>query len=283
MRKPPCWSLSTKRIKLTVAYDGTDFSGWAAQAGRRTVQGTLKDAVRQISGEDCEIVGASRTDGGAHARGQVCHFDLVAPIPIERIPNVLNRALPQDVRVQAARVVPESFHSRFCAQDRWYRYVITEQDRNPFELRMAFGQRHALDLELMREAAGQLVGTHDFRAFTEELEPHVENTVRRLFGIKLTRVKDQVRIDIVGTAFLRGMMRRISGYLYEVGVHRRPLAHGVLLLGTERNSLDWPVVLPARGLTLMAVRYGRHPRDCRLRNNESSAQADYEHEQNDDS
>lgn len=282
-RKPPCWSLSTKRVKLTVAYDGTDFCGWAAQTGRRTVQGTLKDAVRQISGEDCEIVGASRTDSGAHAWGQVCHLDLAASIPAERLPNVMNRALPPDVRVQAAQQVPTGFHSRFCAKNRWYRYRITEHDRDPFVMRMAYGQRYRLDLELMREAARELVGKHDFRAFTEELDPRIENTMRELFSIELTSVGGEVRIDIVGTAFLRGMMRRISGYLYEVGVHRRPLAHGVLLLGTERNSLDWPVVLPARGLTLMAVRYGRHPKDIRLRNNESSAKADYEHEQNDDS
>ncbi len=274
--RPPCWSLSTRRVKLTVAYDGTDFCGWAAQTGRRTVQGTLKDAVRQISGEDCEIVGASRTDGGAHARGQVAHFDLAAAIPVVKLPNVLNRVLPPDLRVRDAREVPDWFNSRFCARDRWYRYAIAEHDRDPFHLRTAYGQRYRLDLAAMQEAATDLVGRHDFRAFTEELEPTVLNTVRDLYRVEVSRVGSEVRIDIVGTAFLRGMMRRISGYLYEVGVHRRERSDGVRLLGTDRNDIDWPVVLPARGLTLMAIRYGRHPRDCRQRPNETSAEAENE-------
>lgn len=274
--KPPCWSLSTRRIKLTVAYDGTDFCGWAAQTGRRTVQGTLKDAVRQISGEDCEIVGASRTDGGAHAQGQVAHLDLAAPIPTAKLPNVLNRVLPPDLRVRDAREVPDWFNSRFCARDRWYRYRIAEHDRDPWLLRRAYGQRYLLDLAAMQSAATDLVGRHDFRAFTEELEPSVLNTVRELYRIDVSRTRGEVRIDIVGTAFLRGMMRRISGYLYEVGVSRRDRSDGVRLLGTERNELDWPVVLPARGLTLMAIRYGRHPRDCRQRPNDNSAEAEYE-------
>lgn len=283
MRRRPCWSLSTKRFKLTVAYDGTDFSGWAAQTGRRTVQGTLRDAVRQISGEDCEIVGASRTDGGAHARGQVAHFDMARPIPVHKLPNVLNRVLPPDLRIRHASIVPADFNSRFCAKDRWYRYAIAEHDRDPWLLRRAYGQRYSLDLDAMQFAARDLVGRHDFRAFTEELEPTVLNTVRELFSVEVSRVRDEVRIDIVGTAFLRGMMRRISGYLYEVGVHRRESTDGPRLLGTEREQLDWPVVLPARGLTLMAIRYGRHPVDCRKRPNQTSAEAENDYEQNDDS
>lgn len=254
----------TRRIKLTVAYDGTDFCGWAAQLEQRTVQGTLTEAVRQVSGEDCEIVGASRTDGGAHAKGQVAHFDSSVALPIERWANALNKVLPADLRIVRADLVDDTFNSRFSAGDRHYRYVIAKQDSNPFLLRTAFGQRREMNAEAMSEGATRLIGTHDFRAFTEELDPWVENTVRRIFTAKVVERRDRVCIDIVGTAFLRGMMRRIAGCLYEIGIDRREVADVDALLDvSRRDGVQGPVVLPACGLTLMRIRYGRWPRDNR--------------------
>ena len=264
MRPWRFWNWLTKRIKLVVAYDGTDFCGWAAQTGRRTVQGTLKDAVRQVSGEDCEIVGASRTDSGAHARGQVCHFDTEVGIEPERWAQALSRVLPSDAAVVSSKAVPEAFHSRFCAVDRFYRYRIWNAERDPFEERTAQGWRTPLDERAMQVAATVLVGEHDFLAFTEELAPHVKNTVRTLFSVGVKRIGREVRIEVVGTAFLRGMMRRISGGLLEVGRGlREPETIGALLTHDGRSSTPWPEVLPARGLTLMRVRYGRVLRDSR--------------------
>jgi tRNA pseudouridine38-40 synthase len=116
----------------------------------------------------------------------------------------------------------------------------------------------------MQAAALQLQGEHDFRAFTEELEPTVHNTVRTLFKFQVSQVRDEVWVDVVGTAFLRGMMRRMSGAILEVGRGYRPVEEVSKLLSIqERNELDWPVVLPARGLCLMRVRCGRHPKDTR--------------------
>jgi tRNA pseudouridine38-40 synthase len=116
----------------------------------------------------------------------------------------------------------------------------------------------------MQRAAELLRGDHDFRAFTEELEPHIRNTRRELFKVKVRAVRDEVWVDVVGTAFLRGMMRRMSGALLEVGRGRRPIEEVSRLLDPEeRDSIQWPVVLPAQGLCLMRVRYGRHPRDNR--------------------
>lgn len=258
--RPPSWSLST-RVKLTVAYDGTDFCGWAAQAGLRTVQSTLKDAVRQVSGEDCEIIGASRTDSGAHALGQVCHFD--TEVPQARWVQALNRQLPLDLRVKSAQIVPKEFNSRFSAVDRWYRYRILLEDGDPFRAKTGFWTHHRLNVERMQEAAKLLEGEHDFEAFTEELDDTVENTVRHLFSVEVNEWHGEIRIEIVGTAFLRGMMRRISGVLLEVGRGKRPVEDVSTLLSERRQDLTWPVVLPARGLTLMRVRYGRWPRDNR--------------------
>lgn len=254
------------RIKLVVAYDGTEFCGWAAQHLQRTVHGVLSDAICQVSGQSIELIGASRTDSGAHARGQVCHFDTEVPIPVENWVRALNRRLPIDLAVLSARKVPRTFHSRFSAQDRFYRYRILTGPRDPHRARYAHSFGRPLDLGAMREAARHLVGEHDFLAFTEELDPGVENTRRTLYSVDVRRAKDEVWVDIVGTAFLRGMMRRMSGALLEVGRgHRPPEEVAALLDPNRRDGLQWPVVLPANGLCLMRIRYGRHPRDHRDR------------------
>jgi len=256
--------LSTKRRKLVVAYDGTDFRGWAAQPGQRTVQGTLIEAVRRVSGEDCEIVGASRTDSGAHAEGQVCHFDAVAPIPDEKWVAALNRVLPSDLRIRQCRTVSDIFHARFAALDRTYRYVFCIGEPDPRAERYGFRVDRRLDLESMRQAARRLEGTNDYRAFTEELEPSVENTVRTLFRARISTTGSEIWFSVRGTAFLRGMMRRMAGAIIEVGRGRRPLEDIDKLLDPEgRKRLQWPVVLPAKGLTLREVRYGPHPKDRR--------------------
>jgi tRNA pseudouridine38-40 synthase len=258
------------RIKLVVAYDGTEFCGWAAQRDRRTVHGTLTEAVRQVSGEETEIIGASRTDSGAHAKGQVCHFDTQNPMPPERWARVLNRLLPDDVAVVKSSNVKSDFHSRFSAADRWYRYRIMCGMPDPLRSRFVHQYGRPLDIDQMQAAADQLLGEHDFLAFTEELDPHIENTMRELYRFHLTRSRDEVWVDVVGTAFLRGMMRRMAGALLEVGRGRRPVEEvSRLLLPEERANLQWPEVLPAKGLCLMRVRYGRHPRDHRAASIES--------------
>ena len=259
------------RIKLVVAYDGTDFSGWELQHQRRTVRGTLTEAVRLVSDEAVEIEGSSRTDAGAHAKGQVCHFD-PAPggnasrVPPDRWPEILNRVLPPDLVVRRASVVSERFHSRFSVTHRHYLYRLHVGERDPHRNRFVYRHWEGLDVDAMREGARLLIGTHDFRAFTEELEPRVTNTVRHLFDVKVTPVRDEVRVDVVGTAFLRGMMRRMVGGLFEIGRgHRDVVEVSKLLDPQERDEIDQPVVLPARGLCLMNIRYDRALRDVRDR------------------
>lgn len=256
--------MSTNRIRLVVAYDGTDFCGWAAQTGRRTVQSTLTEAVRQVSGEEIEIIGASRTDSGAHALGQVCHFDCTACVPPEKWAQVLTKRLPRDIGVLESEVVSPDFNSRFFALNRWYRYRILTGPRDPLRARFAYDYGRPLDLGAMENAATMLVGRHDFRSYSTELEPEA-NAVRELFSVAISAKRDEVRIDIVGTAFVRGMMRRIAGALLEIGRGKRPVREieGLLRLDPK---IEVPEVLPARGLTLMRVRYGRHPRDVRTAN-----------------
>jgi len=258
--------LSTKKVRLVIAYDGTDFCGWAAQTGLRTVQSTLTTAVRLVSGEKNEIIGASRTDSGAHAKGQVCHFETKKPLPIDKLPRILNDRLPDDLSVMKASLVSPEFHSRFCAKDRWYRYRILVGERDPLQMRFAHFYGRPLDIAAMQKIAPSFVGKHDFRAFSEELEPGT-NTVRVLNSVSVTQVRNEVRIDIVGQAFVRGMMRRISGMLLEIGRGYRPAQDAITLLSERRDELQWPVVLPAKGLTLMKVNYGRKIIDHRIYKN----------------
>lgn len=264
--KPPCWSLSTKkRIQLVVAYDGTDFCGWAPQRGQRTVHSTLTDAVRQISGEASEIIGASRTDSGAHARGQVCHFDTENPMPPANWTRALNDLLPVDVAIRASKKVEAEFHSRFWADTRAYRYRLRRVPRHPLETRFVHEVVKPLDLDAMQQAAAHLVGSHDFWSFSEQV-PLEKNPRRELFSVQVRQVGPETWIDIVGNAFMRGMMRRISGGLYEVGIQRKtPDEIHRLLDPNQRDSVERPPVLPAKGLCLMRITYGRHPKDLRTK------------------
>lgn len=246
-----------------VAYDGGEFRGWAAQPGQRTVLSTLKNAVRQVSGEKNEITGASRTDSGAHARHQVAHFDTANPMPPERWSRVLNDLLPMDVSILRSTKVPDDFHSRFSAVDRLYRYRIRFGPRQPLHSRYVFDTHYQLDAAKMHEAAQSLVGSHDFFAFSEEV-PVTANPIREVYQIDVRQTGRETWIEIRANAFMRGMMRRISGGLYEVGSGRRdPAEIGLLLDPQQRSDFARPVVLPARGLCLMKIRYGRHPADFR--------------------
>lgn len=252
------------RIKLLVSYDGYDFCGWAPQHGQRTVHGTLTEGLRRVSGGEIEITGASRTDSGAHARGQVCHFDDPYGIPPANFVRALNDVLPWDVSVLASQAVPEWFHSRFCAQDRFYRYRILCGPRDPHRARHTFWYGRPLDVPLMAEAARPFEGDNDFLGFSQQID-HRANTVRTIRSISVRKFRDEVWVDVVGTAFVRGMMRRIAGSLFEVGRGFAPPSNIKRLLHlNDRRRIKYPTLLPAHGLCLMRIRYGRHPSDHRF-------------------
>jgi tRNA pseudouridine38-40 synthase len=253
------------RIKLTLAYDGTDYCGWAPSKGHNTIHSVLTQAILDATRHQVDIVGASRTDSGAHAQGQVCHFDTELPIPIDKWPKLINRLLPPDIVVLSAEHVGDDFHSRFCAEDRYYRYRIHVGPPDPFKSRFTYQHSHQLRIEEMKQAALLLIGKHDFQAFTQNLDPAIDNTTRTLREVEIRTEGGEVWIDITGTAFLRGMMRRIAGGLLEVGQGHRSFEDFGLLLTPMRRDVPWPVVLPASGLCLMKVRYSNPPRDCRNR------------------
>lgn len=252
------------RIGLVIQYDGTDFCGWAEQKGQRTVQGTLKTCIESVCNHAVELRGASRTDSGAHALGQFADFATDSPMPAERWAKALNDRLPLDVRITKSKAVPSEFHSRFFARSRTYRYRISEEERvSPMLARFVYTSGRMMNEHVMAEAAAKLIGRHDFLAFGEELPPDC-NTVREVHVCSVQRYGREVRITIRANAFIRGMVRRIAGGLFEVGVGRRSRDEFASLLDTDRRaSIPWPVVLPARGLTLIKVDYGGSYRDLR--------------------
>lgn len=241
-------------IKLTVAYDGTDFAGWQRQARHRTVQAVLEDALGPIAGRPVVIHGAGRTDAGVHAAGQVASFTLERPIAAHDLRRALNARLPYDVRVMAAAEAEPGFHARFMARLKTYHYrVCTLPVLPPLERRTAWHVRGPLDEEAMARAAALLVGEHDFASF-RAAGSAVRSTVRTLTRSAVVVDASGFRYEVSGTGFLRHMVRAVVGTLVEVG--RGRLAAGdlsAILEACDRASAG--PTAPPQGLVLHAVEY----------------------------
>ena len=243
------------RVRLTVEYDGTGFAGFQLQGrGERTVQGVLESAVQRISATPDRVHGAGRTDAGVHALGQVVHFDTNWTVPENRIGQALNYVLPRDLVVRQATVVDESFHARYNATARIYRYTILNRPMPSAMLsRFALHQYDTLHLAAMQEAALELIGTHDFAAFgTTNVSG--QSSVRRMYGLTIARRRDCVLITVRGNAFLRQMVRAFVQVLLLVGQGR--LTPGdVREIRDSRQRSACPGIAPAHGLCLVKVEY----------------------------
>jgi len=248
------------RLRLDVSYDGTDFAGWAAQPGRRTVAGVLLEALGVLAGVDTPLglTVAGRTDAGVHATGQVCHIDVPAGRYAELAGSLVRRLaalMPDDARVRAVTPVPPSFDARFSATFRRYEYRVADTPWGPEPLRRrdTLGWVRPLDLGRLREAAAGLVGEHDFAAYCKRKEN--ATTVRAISHLDWWRDPDGVAVATVqADAFCQAMVRSLVGAMLTVGDGRRdPSWPASLLEMRERSSVV--TVAPARGLTLVAVGY----------------------------
>lgn len=211
-----------KRIMLTISYDGTAYSGWQIQSGRETIEGVLNRCIFELTGERVEVIGASRTDAGVHALGNIAVFDTDSSIPAEKFSYALNRGLPEDIRIQAAKEVDGTFHPRRCESRKTYEYRIYNA---PFSLPVkrlyAYFTYVPLDTELMRRGAAYLVGEHDFKSFCS-VDTQAKTTVRRVDSIEVKEEKGaaggrEIVIQVAGRGFLYNMVRIIAGTLIEVG------------------------------------------------------------------
>ncbi len=241
-----------RNLRLQVEYDGADFHGFARQQGVRTVQGVLESALQATLKEPIEVIGASRTDAGVHARGQVVNFFTSRPVPVERLTAILNRRLPMDLKVIRAREVSANFHARFSAKSRVYRYSIyTGAHPSVWKIRYAWHYPHTLDCAAMQAALEWILGEHDFRSFSVKI-PIGKNTVRTLYRGLVQPTRDGVRVELEANGFLRGMVRLIVGELVRVGEGKQGIA-------SLRERLEGGVqathMAPAQGLCLMWVKY----------------------------
>ena len=248
--------MTARRYKLILSYDGTRYSGWQRQPGATTVQGTVEAALRRIFGEEIPVTGSGRTDAGVHALAQVAHVDLVLSLAPEALREALNGQLPPDIRVRRVREAPPTFHARYSARRRRYLYLLRlNRDLSPFLANYVHQVSPPLDVQALRDAAGKLVGTHDFSAFRASGGGRTRS-VRTVFHSEVLSLPgDLLGYLIEADAFLRKMVRGIVGTLLEVGRGKRPPGIMDQLLTFRDRSL-MGTLAPPQGLYLVDVSYG---------------------------
>lgn len=243
-----------RHIRLIVEYDGTDLCGWQRQRGQPTVQQHLEEALAKILTHEVRVTGASRTDSGVHARGQVASFRTERPISLHGIRRGASALMPGSIEVTDAAEVPADFHPRFSATGKHYRYsLLVRGPRSPLLRYRTWHHPEPVDLERMREAATHLTGEHDFAAF-RATGCSAKTTTRRIESIAIAAAGPLVTIDVRGNAFLRNMVRILAGTLAEVGEGRRSPSQVAEILASRDRTLAGKTA-PAAGLELVAVSY----------------------------
>lgn len=243
-----------RRIQLTVAYDGTNYCGWQIQPNGITIEEVLNQRLSELLNENIQVIGASRTDSGVHALGNVAVFDTETKIPPEKLSFALNQRLPQDIRIQASGEVAADFHPRRCNSIKTYEYKILNRTfALPCERLYSHFVYMPLDIEAMREAAAYLVGEHDFISFCSA-RSQAEDTYRTIYSLDVEKSDDMISIRISGNGFLYNMVRIIVGTLMKVGLHVYPASHMQEILYAKDRYAAGPKA-PAVGLTLMGIEY----------------------------
>ena len=243
-----------KRVKLTVAYDGTNYCGCQLQPNGLAVQEVLNRCLSEFLGTETEVIGASRTDAGVHALGNIAVFDTEARMPAEKFSYALNTRLPQDIRIQDSCQVPEDFHPRFQETIKTYEYKIyNRQFPDPCERLYSLFYYWDLDVERMKKAAAYLVGEHDFTSFCTKKE-EVTNCVRTIYSLDVEKNGDMITIRIRGNGFLYNMVRIITGTLLRVGGGLiEPERIPEILAAKDRSAAA--ETAPAHGLKLVKIEY----------------------------
>lgn len=243
-----------KRVKLVVAYDGTNYCGWQLQPNGITIEEVLNRHLSELLREDIMVIGASRTDSGVHAMGNVAVFDTENRMPADKICFALNQRLPEDIRIQKSEETPLDWHPRKCNCTKTYEYKILNRKIDmPVSRLYSHFCYFPLDVEKMRQAARYIVGEHDFKSFCT-VRSQAEETVRTIYSLELNRENDMITMRISGSGFLYNMVRIIAGTLMKVGMGVYPPEHVEEIIDARDRQKAGPKV-PAKGLTLVSLDY----------------------------
>lgn len=241
-----------KRIKLTVAYDGTNYCGWQIQNNGRTIEEVLNEALTALLKETVAVIGASRTDSGVHAEGNIAVFDTENRMPADKICFALNQRLPEDIRILQSEEVPLSYHPRKCNCVKTYEYrILNRKIEVPTRRLYAYFCYFPLNVEAMRRAAEYLVGEHDFKSFCAP-KTQAADTVRTIYSLDIIKEGDTITIRISGSGFLYNMVRIIAGTLMKVGMGIYPPEHVEEILDARNRAAAGPTAV-AKGLTLISL------------------------------
>ena len=243
-----------KRVRMVVAYDGTAYRGWQLQPNGITIEQVLNRELTALLKESISVIGASRTDSGVHARGNVAVFDTESRIPGEKFSYALNQRLPEDIRIQLSEEVEPDFHPRYCDSEKTYEYrILNRKFPVPTERLYSYFYHYKLDVDKMKEATSYLIGRHDFASFCGS-GAQVKTTIRTVTSMDVWRDGDMVTIRISGTGFLYNMVRIISGTLIEIGNGQYPPERMDKILKACDRGAAGPTA-PAQGLTLMGIEF----------------------------
>lgn len=243
-----------KRVKLVVAYDGTNYHGWQVQDNGITIEEVLNRTISELVQEDIKVIGASRTDAGVHACGNVAVFDTESRIPGDKFSFALNQRLPEDIRIQESCEVHADFHPRYADTVKTYEYnILNRRFELPSKRLYAAFCYYPMDIERMNQAAAYLVGEHDFKSFCSA-GAQVQTTIRTIYAVNVTKEDDMVHIRITGNGFLYNMVRIIAGTLMQVGTGLMEPEQVKEILEARDRSKAGPTAV-AKGLTLVEIRY----------------------------
>ena len=243
-----------RNIKLTIEYDGKDFNGWQKQPNKLNIQGEIERAIKEITGEEVELIASGRTDAGVHAIAQVANFKTNSNIPIDKIPIALNTKLKRSIRILLAEEVDERFHSRYNCKKKTYRYIINNSDNGTAIYRnLEYNFSEKLDEEKMYQAIIYFIGEHDFKGFKAS-GTSSKSSVRTIYLGKVERDGNRVIIEVAGNGFLYNMVRIISGTLIDVGTGKiEPEDIRDIIESGDRKRAG--KTLPPQGLYLVRVEY----------------------------
>lgn len=243
-----------KRVKLTVAYDGTNYCGWQIQPNGITIEEVLNESLSKLLREEITVIGASRTDAGVHAYGNVAVFDTESNIPVEKICYAVNQKLPEDIKIMKSEEVEEEFHPRYCDSRKTYEYkILNERFCIPTMRNYVALYTYPLNEKKMQEMANYFIGTHDFKSFCAA-KSQVSTTVRTITDFRVSKDGNLITLTVTGTGFLYNMVRILAGTLMRAGSgYFKPEDAKRILEARDRQAAG--PTAPARGLYLKEIQY----------------------------